>query len=407
MGIDMPITGIRPPTTNPVQTTIGYYAAFILLGMSVAVLGPTLPRLAEQAQTSLGNISFLFSMRALGFILSALFVGRMFDRRAGHPMIAAALLLTATTFIMIPMAKSLWLLLGFLLIIGITESVIDIGANTLLIWLHDRKVGPYMNGLHLFFGIGGFLAPILVAQVLKTSDHIAWAYWSISIGILPIALWLMVLPSPKIRRRIATQSEKSGTSFFVFGMALFFFLVVGTECAFGGWIYTYAMKMNLADESRAAYLTSAFWGAFTLGRLVAIPLAARFKPGALLTVNLLGCLISISLILVLPQAPKALFMGTIGIGGFMASIFPTALSFSEARLNITGRLTGWFFVSGSTGAMLLPWLIGQLIDKRGGQAAMLPILGAIIGALAILASMLIVVKPKETATCIKKALAED
>ncbi len=41
---------------------------------------------------------------------------------------------------------------------------------------------------------------------------------------------------------------------------------------------TYAVKLGLADAALAAYLTSLFWLAFTIGRLISIPVAIRFSP---------------------------------------------------------------------------------------------------------------------------------
>jgi len=54
-------------------------------------------------------------------------------------------------------------------------------------------------------------------------------------------------------------------------------------------------RQELADETGAAYLNSAFWGALTIGRLLSIPLAVRFSPKAMLRFDLLGSLLSLGL----------------------------------------------------------------------------------------------------------------
>ena len=61
---------------------------------------------------------------------------------------------------------------------------------------------------------------------------------------------------------------------------LFYFLYIGYEAGFGVWIYTYALKLGLGTEITAAYLTSAFWAAFTFGRFLGIPTARRFSSGS-------------------------------------------------------------------------------------------------------------------------------
>ena len=40
--------------------------------------------------------------------------------------------------------------------------------------------------------------------------------------------------------------------------------------------------------------------------------------------------------------------GTLGLGFANASIFPTMLNLAERRLIITGNVTSWFFVGGSS-----------------------------------------------------------
>ena len=51
------------------------------------MIGPTLPGLAENTNTQLGQISILFSARSVGFLIGALAGGRIYDRLPGHPVL--------------------------------------------------------------------------------------------------------------------------------------------------------------------------------------------------------------------------------------------------------------------------------------------------------------------------------
>lgn len=357
-----------------VPQTIGYYAAFVALGLSVASFGPTLPILAEQTRTHLNEISFLFTARSLGYLLGSLGPGRMFDRRPGNPVMALLLLTMALMLALVPLAPLLWILTGIILVLGAAEGALDVGGNTLLVWAHGRKVGPYLNGLHCFFGVGAFLSPIIVAYALLLTRNLTLVYFALALLMLPVALWLLRLPSPS--RQINSKVSKTDQTNIrlVFLIALFFFLYVGAEVAFGGWIYSYAVALNLSSASGAAYLTAVFWGALTIGRLLAVPLAARLRPRIILGTNLLGCLLSLGTILLWSNSLAALSVATFGLGLSMASIFPTTLSLAERRMTITGHVTGWFIVGASAGCMFLPWLIGQLFEALGPRITMLTIL---------------------------------
>ncbi|MCK5428431.1 MAG: hypothetical protein KAI94_03115, partial [Anaerolineales bacterium] len=192
--------------------------------------------------------------------------------------------------------------------------------------------------------------------------------WILALLILPVAIWVLRLPSPNP----PTETEKSragGVNYLLVSLvAAFLFLYVGAEVGYGGWIFTFAVQqLNLSGVAAAAYLTSAFWGALTLGRLLSIPIATRLRPRTILLADLVGCLASIAVLLLWSESIIAIWIGTLGLGLFLASIFPTTLTLAERRMTITGRVTGWFFVGVGAGAMTIPWLIGQLFESAGPQ----------------------------------------
>jgi MFS transporter, FHS family, Na+ dependent glucose transporter 1 len=171
-------------------------------------------------------------------------------------------------------------------------------------------------------------------------------------------------------------------------IALLLVLYVGAEVAFGGWIYSYALAQGLGSVTGAAYLTSAFWGGLTAGRLLAIPVAARVRPRWILLADLLGCILSLAVVLAWPHSLVALWLGAVGLGVSMASVFPSAITLAERRVHITGRVTAWFLVGASIGGMLLPLLIGQLFESVGPQVTMLAILADLVLALGVFGALM-------------------
>lgn len=365
--------------------TAGYYAAFIALGLTSASLGPTLSGLAANTGTAISQISVLFTARAFGYLLGSLLGGRLFDRMRGHPLMALMLAGMVGSMALVPGLSLLWLLAGAILLIGVAEGVVDVGGNTLIVWVHRGDVGPYMNGLHFFYGVGAFISPLIVGQVLlRSGGDIAWAYWIVALLMLPVVLYVARQPSPVNQDVVEQESAvKPASPVLVALISLFIFLYVGAEISFGGWISTYAVTLGLATPAAAAYLTSGFWGALTVGRLLAIPLAARFRPRTILLVDLLGCMAAVGLILVYPASLTVAWVGSIGAGIFMASVFPTTLSLAERRMPITGQVTSWFFVGASLGSMTVPLIIGQLFESTGPVVTMIAILICLVLAVGV------------------------
>jgi FHS family Na+ dependent glucose MFS transporter 1 len=379
--------------------TAGYFAAFVALGLLTAAVGPTLPALAQHTQVSVREISLVFTTESLGYLIGSIVGGRLFDRVKGNPVMASMLIIMAVTAALVPLMPSLLLLVAAMSILGMAEGVLDVGGNALLVWTHGRRVGPFMNALHFFFGVGAIISPVIVAQVMLTGASVAWAYWVMALSILPVAFWLLRVPSPKALSTAKETAVSRVNNPLVLLIVVFIFLYVGAEVGFSGWIYTYAVALGLSGETASAYLTSAFWGSFTAGRLLGIPIAARFRPGTILLCDLAGCLASALILLLWPHSPAVVWTGAIGLGLSMASIFPAMLAFAERHLAVTARMTGWFIVGASAGSMSLPWLIGQLFESVGPRALMVMLLADVLAAAIIFIVMNIHSTRVEIDTC--------
>ncbi len=360
-----------------------YYASFVAMGVSMASLGPTLPALAKNTAASLSMIGILFTARSLGGFLGAVIGGRIYDRVRGHRVMAWMLILMAGLTALTPLVPLLWVLTAILFLTGAVQGLLNIGGNAMLVWLHGEKVGPFMNGLHLFFGIGTFLTPILVAQFIASQGGLLATYLLLAVIILPSAA-VALLPSPPPPQAAGRINGGKLDLGLIAMISLIFACYNGASLAYGGWVYTYAIKMNLADATSAAYLTSVFWGGLTLGRLVAIPLAMRFTPRTILRVDYGGALVSLLAMLFFPRSLAAVIVTSAGLGFFLASIYPTTMSLSGQLMTLSGQVTGLFSIGQSGGAMLIPWLIGLFFESSPQTMALILVLDMVVALVALL-----------------------
>lgn len=374
-------------TWPKLSKAIGYYIAFIALGLSMAALGPTLTALAARTDTKLNEISLVFTAHSLGYLVGSFQGGRLYDRFKGHRLMLIVLAAMAATMALVPAITQFWMLLVVIILLGTASGALDAGCNTLLVWVYKEKVAPWMNALHFFFGVGAFLSPLIIARVAQGSGGALRSYWVLALLILPAIAWVARLPSPAVEKGEPGDGNGRARPVLLALIVVLFFLYTGAEGSFGGWIFTYAVELGLSDETTAAYLTSAFWGALTVGRLLSIPIAVRFKPQTVLIADLTGCLLSVAVLLI-SSNPILVWVGVCGVGVSMAAIFPTLISLAERRMHISGQITGWFFVGASTGNMTLPWLIGQLFESVGPRVMMATVLLDLLAALGVLALLM-------------------
>ena len=354
--------------------TAAYYLSFIVLGLASAAEGPSLPTLAAHTSSPLNRISLLFVAGSVGYLLGSMVGGHAYDTLPKHRFMVATLIVMIAAAIVFPLASALWFLLFAAFVMSLGKGALDVGCNILLQWVHGDEVAPFLNGLHFSFGLGAFLSPILLAQIISLTHEIYWVFWIIALLMIPLAVWLWILPPPPTRTYAETSNDALISVAPILLIVLAFILYVGAEVGFSNWIYTYAFTLKLASKVTAAYLTSAFWGLFTVGRLLGVWLSTRTRSKTILFADFIGCFASLGLILMRGDSALILWIGTICFGISMASIFPNILTLASESLRITGTITGWFLVGAGMGGMLLPWLIGQAFTFSGPHMMMILVL---------------------------------
>ena len=383
-----------------IAKTAAYFVTLAVLGMLASALGPVLPGLAARTHTQLSEASVLLSAFALGQLIGYLLGGHVIDRVAAHPVMGVAVVCAAGALFLLPMVPLLWVVAVVALVLGASSGLLDISCNTLLMWVHGHNVGPFMNAMHFCFGVGAFLAPMIIAAMSERSGGITWSLWALALLTLPAALALLVQTSPE-RRNTEHHADRAAAKRIDYRavtlIAVFFFAFVGAELGFGWWVYTYVLELGLGTMVMATYITSLYWGAISLGRLAAVFLSMRFTPRTILWGTLPGSLVSMALILALPESQTAIWVGTFGAGFTIGPLFPVILAFAERNMPITGRVTSLFFIGTSLGGMIIPWLIGQVFESVGPLVTMFAVMAAMIAATIAFAALAYVTRGRATA----------
>lgn len=337
-----------------------YWTSFLVVGLSLSILGPALTDLRERTGVGIGSIGVLFVGQSAGYVVGSFAGGRLYDRFGGHHVYAGSLVVAAVGLASVPMLDSVGGLFTSFVLVGAGTAVCDVGANALLLWELGSANVRSMNVLHLCFGVGALSAPLVVYLGLDIAVRGAAALCVL------IAAWAVSIPPPSVRP-MNSERHPEQTSRLLGLIALFFFLYVGLEVGFAGWVHTYAEEIDFS-ELGATWLTATFWIGFTGGRLLSSLVGHLIRPKVVLA-GACGTTVVVAVVLVVADGrPAAVWIATALFGLAAAPQFPVMFSYLERRIHITGSATAWFVGGAGLGGLVFPWLIGRWFDASGAAA---------------------------------------
>ena len=153
--------------------TFQIYFAIICLGLSGAVLGPTLIAIGNQIDVKdVGNLSFLFVTRAAMYLLGSIISGYIASKyQCGFHFLTGVMFYAAAILATLPYIRSASFMYFAISMHGLANGALTNLPNSFILRLFEDSPnqGMYMQGLHFFFGVGATAAPLLVRLLIPTN----------------------------------------------------------------------------------------------------------------------------------------------------------------------------------------------------------------------------------------------
>ncbi|KAM5326229.1 sodium-dependent glucose transporter 1 [Glossophaga mutica] len=377
-------------------------AAFLGLGLSISILGPTFQDLATNVNRNISSLSLIFVGRAFGYLSGSVIGGILFDATNHFLLLGLSLLATTVGLCLVPFCKTAVLLVVMMAIFGVSVGILDTGGNVLLLALWGDAGAPHMQALHFSFALGAFVAPLLAKLALSTpvaaGNHteagvprsslnqsseadseslfgvpdnlsLLWAYVIIGTYIFVVCIFLFALflkeSSQQEKAKPSAQRSRRAKyhNALLCLLFVFFFFYVGAEVTYGSYLFSFAVTHAGMAESEAAGLNSIFWGSFAACRGLAIFFATCLRPGTMIVLSNIGSLVSSLFLVLFNKNVACLWIATSVYGASMATTFPSGISWVEQYTTIHGKAAAFFVVGASLGEMAIPAVIGILQGK--------------------------------------------
>jgi MFS transporter, FHS family, glucose/mannose:H+ symporter len=375
---------LSPGSAKPaIKGTAFAHVDFVLTGVVMTLLGPMLPIFAARWRLDDAQAGYLFIAQfvasVFGMLLSSALIPRIGYRRT----LMVGLVLMAGGIA--ALARADWLLgLAAVSLFGAGFGTNTPGANLFIAEANPGNRASALNLLNSSWGVGAMGCPLLVA-VAQRSGHIPFFLYALAAGLLAIAVCMepvrFLADAPHAAaERAASGSGSVWSNRLVPLVAALFFIYVGTETCVGGWVASYARRMDVGSHAFWAMTPAFFWGALLVGRVTAPLLLRLWRETTVASMGLTLASLG-GVVLMAAQTMTLVVVGAMMAGLGLASVFPISVAMLSRWFGkAAARVGGPIFSVGNLGGAVLPWLVGALSTHFGSLRVgfLVPLLGALI-----------------------------
>ena len=368
------------------------YSCLLMVGINTAWIGPFIPQISRAAHLPIERAGLIVSASAAGYFISVLIAGEINQQLSAQKILVGAMALFTAGLTGLAAAPGLAGLLCAGFLIGLANGGIDIGANALIVELNRERLASALNYLHVLFGVGALLGPLIVSAAFAIRVPYWWVFGGGAFACATIAFRLGVTPSIEVR---AAPVLGNGNGFItmlsrplIWAISGVMFLYIGGEIGIGTWLYLYLRTAGALGPMLASSGVSLYWLGLVWGRAFGGRLGHRI---ALPQFTMLASALSAAALVILIAAPMAgvLAASAVFLIGFgYGPVFPNMIAVGAARFPAeVGRMTSIVVAGGALGGITMPWLMGHAIAYVSARASMEVALAATIAMAALALSL--------------------
>jgi fucose permease len=362
-----------------VKGTAFIHVDFVLTGVVMTMLGPILPLLSARWSLNDTQAGYLFTAQFATSVIGVLLSGVCMERFGHRWTLLAGLLLMAVG--VGSLAQAGW---NFGLV-----AVALFGAGTGLttptgnLFISDSNPGNRASALNLLnasWGIGAVGCPFVLAA-MQRAGLVPVFFYGLAAGFVLLAVYLSsIRMGEHLTPRQTPATAAVWKSRFVPIIGALFFIYVGTETSVGGWVASYAQRIDSGSSAFWAMTPSFFWGALLIGRALAPLPLRRFRETSVATAGLLLAAVGVTVLLAAKtMAPVVVGASLSGLG--LAPVFPITISMMSHWFGeVSARVSGVLFSFANFGGATLPFLVGATSTHFGSlkTGLIVPLVGACV-----------------------------
>ncbi len=356
--------------------------SFLALGSLISLYGPLFPVLRARFGIGVEQVGAVVSAHFVGSLAAVVLSGTLIRRLGYRPvLVGGSVALMAGLGLLVP-APTWSLFLAAAGLAGVGFGLVQVAINLLVARSFPGSAAPALNLINAVFGAGAVATPVLVAAFGARLEPPVMILTVLAAFVLVSVLTLRDLPVlPAV-----PPGRDPGAWVSVAGFVVLYFAYVSAEVGVTSWSTEHLTpSFGLA---LAAAMPGAYWGALTVGRLVAAALTTRFAPGKVLVTGLSVAVVALLGALYAPIAPVMYAV----VGFALAPTFATGFAWLTERLpRRAEQVSPAVFAAAAVGPIATAPLIGLAFSELGPVAV--PGSLALLSAVALLSAIWLQARP--------------
>ncbi len=366
---------------NLKQRNAGFYTFFIS-GICAISSGIVVSLLQEQVGFDYATTGTLLALMNIGNLIAGFATGAL-PGKIG--MKQTVVLLTAGYMVgYLIMGFSGWIpaLMAAFFLAGMGKGC-TINTCTILIGDNSSNRTKAMNLMHSCYAFGALLCPFLISAAAVASGRLPM----ILLGICGGTLWLTFVATPMTG---GGKGEKQKTDWSFLGSKKFWLLTGlvfcqnAAEVSVTGWMVTYFKGSGILSGTLATYTVTVMWVATLLFRMLYAFVFPIKRAARAMIIMGIGCTVFYFGMMQAQTQTMAIIL-LFAFSASMAGMNPTAVASAGRMTSVTSM--GIMLPAASSGAILMPWIIGVVAERvsigAGMASVIVPCAGMLLFSLAV------------------------
>ena len=361
------------------------FVTFFFSGICTISSGVVVSLLQEEYGFAYGMTGTLLSLMSVGNLLAGLLIGMLPSVLGMKPSVLLLTIGYAVGYGIMGLTGVEILLAVAFFLVGIAKGSV-INTCTILVSDHSADRTRGMNLMHSCYACGALLCPFLIAAAARVSTELA-VFLLAAVGLV---LWLVYVFTPLRGGKSKSSAEKEAIDWSFLRSARFWLLTGllffqnAAEQSVNGWMVTYFKGSGIIAGALAAYTVTVMWGATLIGRLlIAFVFPLKQPRKAMVFMAVFCTAFYFAMMQTHSQLPAILLLFAFAFS--MAGMNPTAVASAGKMTTVTSM--GIMLPVASSGAILMPWVIGVVAESAGLAAGMMtnivPCVGLVIFAILV------------------------